>query len=266
MICCRKFSAKVTIKVFTLRSRSYRLRSLGQRVCVVGSGSSSVDIALMLCEVCPEVVYSQHYPYTKAAVFPRNLRLVADLAEVTETGVLLKDGTRHDVDAILYCTGFNYSYPFLTTDSGIVVDDNYVSPLYKQLININHTTMAFIGLHYHLCIQLVMDLQARFCLKFWSTDRQFPSRQEMLQECDRNLKVRLAKGWKKRHGHRIWDMHEEYNNDLATTADVPGIDPVYLKVYFDAMGWLRKDYGGYRAAQYRILDRENYLKIDPEQH
>lgn len=115
----------------------------------------------MLCDVCPEVIYSQHYPYTADAVFPDNLRLVPDVQELTETGVLLKDGSQYSVDAILYCTGFKISFPFLTSDSGIVVDDNCVEPLFKQLININYPTMAFIGLNYHLCIQLVMDLQAR---------------------------------------------------------------------------------------------------------
>lgn len=230
-------------------------------MCVIGSGSSSVDIAIMLCKVCPEVIYSQHYPYTEDAVFPENLRIVEDTQELTATGVLLKDGSQHSVDAILYCTGFYYSYPFLTTDSGIVVDDNCVEPLYKQLININHATMAFIGLHYHLCIQLVMDLQARFCMSFWAgSGRKFPSKAEMLEESRKDLQIRLAKGWKKRHAHRLWDLHGEYNRDLAETAGIPGIPEVYLKIYFDAMGNLRKNYTTYRNDTYTIIDKDNFVK------
>lgn len=216
----------------------------------------------MLSEVCPEVIYSQHYPYADDAVFPDNLRLVADTLELTETGVLLKDDTRHAVDAIIYCTGFHYSYPFLTTESGIVVEDNYVQPLFKQLININHPTMAFIGLQYHVCIQLVMDLQSRFCIKFWTTGRQWPSRAEMLQDSQQDLDLRLAKGWKKRHAHRLWDLHEQYDRDLAETADIPGIPPVYRKIFFDAMGSLRKSYTTYRKDQYTIIDQDNYVKIE----
>ena len=228
-------------------------------MAIVGSGSSSIDIATMLCDVCPEVIYSQHYPYENP-VFPPNLQLVDDVEALTETGLLLKDGSQCTADVILYCTGFYYSYPFLTADSGVVVDDNYVRPLYKQLINIHHPTMAFIGLHYHCCIQLVIDLQARFCLKYWTTCRPFPPKEEMLKESDKDLEIRLAKGWKQRHGHRLWDLHEEYNNDLAQSADVAPIPPVHLKIFFDAMNGLRENYLTYRNCRYRIVDGENFIK------
>lgn len=219
----------------------------------------------MLSSVCSEVIYSQHYNYTEDVVFPGNIHLVADVKELTETGVCLVDGTSYSVDSILYCTGFHYSFPFLSTDCGISVDDNYVSPLYKQLININFPTMAFIGLNYHLCIQLVMDLQARYCTKFWSTNRAFPSKEEMLAESRKDLETRLAMGWKKRHAHRLWDLHDEYNKSLADMAEIPGIAPVYLKIYFDAMGELRKKYGTYRAAKYRIIDEDSYEKVEAEE-
>lgn len=42
--------------------------------------------------------------------------------------------------------GYKYSYPFLSVDSGIHIDDNFVQPLYKQIFNIEHPTMAFIGI------------------------------------------------------------------------------------------------------------------------
>lgn len=233
----------------------------GQRVCIIGSGSSSVDIAVLLGDVASEVIYSQHYPYAEDTVFPDNVRLVVDTQELTETGVRLKDGTEYAVDAIIYCTGFKFTFPFLTTDSGITAEDNYVRPLFKHLISINHPTMAFIGLNYHVMVQLLMDLQARFCLKFWSTNRPFPSKAQMLKDCEKDLEIRLAKGWKRSHAHRIWDLHEDYNKQLAELADIPNIPPVYLKIYFDAMGCLRTNYTTYRTDNYQILDDENYVKV-----
>lgn len=218
-------------------------------------------MAFLLAKVCPEVIYSQHYPYTEDATFPENIKLVADTQELTETGVLLKDGTTHDVDAIIYCTGFHYSYPFLSSECGVFVQDNHVQPLFKQLINIKYPTMSFIGLQYHVCVQLVMDLQARFCLKFWTTDRKWPSKEEMLEDEKKDLELRLAKGWKKRHAHRLWDLHDQYDKDLAEFADIPGIEPVFLGIYFKAMGKLRIDYGNYRNDVYKIVDMENYEHV-----
>lgn len=49
-------------------------------------------------------------------------------------------------DHIFILLGYKYSYPFLSVDSGIFIDDNFVEPLYKQIINIEHPTMAFIGI------------------------------------------------------------------------------------------------------------------------
>lgn len=42
--------------------------------------------------------------------------------------------------------GYNYSYPFLSIGTGIHVEDNFVQPLFKHIFNIEHPTMAFIGL------------------------------------------------------------------------------------------------------------------------
>lgn len=214
----------------------------------------------MLCQVCPEVILSQHLSHTDPANFPTNLKMVPDVQELTESGLILQDGTHLAVDTILYCTGFNYSFPFLSTDCGVQVDDNCVEPLFKHLINSNHPTMAFIGLNFHLFFQLVVDLQARACVKFWTTGRHFPPKAVMLESSKRDLELRLAKGWKRRHAHRLWDLLEEYCRDLAEWADIPGIEPVYLKIYFDAIEGLHKNYQTYRKSVYRIVDAENFEK------
>lgn len=230
---------------------------------MVGSGSSGVDIAVMLCQVCPEVILSQHLAHNDPANFPRNLKLVPDVQQLTESGVIFQDGTDVAVDTIMYCTGFNYSFPFLSTDCGIQVDDNCVEPLFKHLININHPTMAFLGLNFHLCLQLVVDLQARACVKYWTTsttDPRLPAKAAMLEDSKRDSQVRLAKGWKKRHAHRLGDLQEEYCRELAESADIPGIAPVYLKIYSDAMEGLHTNYQTYRKSIYRIVDAENFEK------
>lgn len=42
--------------------------------------------------------------------------------------------------------GYLYSFPFLSIDCGITVDDNYIYPLFMHCINIKYPTMCFIGL------------------------------------------------------------------------------------------------------------------------
>lgn len=59
----------------------------------------------------------------------------------------------------LLWSGYNYSYPFLGVDSGIHVEDDFVQPLYKEVINIHHPTMAFIGVEKYVILFRLYDLQ-----------------------------------------------------------------------------------------------------------
>lgn len=58
--------------------------------------------------------------------------------------------------------GYKFSFPFLSVDSGIFVDDNFVQPLYKQIFNIEHPTMAFIGIPKSSLNYIMMDMQVIF--------------------------------------------------------------------------------------------------------
>lgn len=60
--------------------------------------------------------------------------------------VFFKDGTSATADVFIYCTGYRYSFPFLDPNCGIAVDENYIHPLYKHLINVEYPTMCFVGI------------------------------------------------------------------------------------------------------------------------
>lgn len=60
--------------------------------------------------------------------------------------IYLKDQSFVTADAFMFCTGYRYNFPFLDESCGIKVDDNYVTPLYKHLINIDHSTMCIVGI------------------------------------------------------------------------------------------------------------------------
>lgn len=55
--------------------------------------------------------------------------------------------------------GYNFTYPFLSVDCGIFVDENFVQPLYKQTFNIEHPTMVFIGIPFTVATTRLFDLQ-----------------------------------------------------------------------------------------------------------
>lgn len=233
----------------------------GKRVLIVGSGSSGIDIAVLLSKVCPQVVLSQHFAQPIEFDLPGNLTFRPDIVEVTAEGALFSDGASCEVDTILYCTGFNYSFPFLSADCGIFVEDNHVQPLYKHMINIKYPTMALIGLTFVVCPQILIDLQSRFCLKFWSGGKAFPSAADMTEDTRKDMEVRWKKGWKKRHAHKMGELLSDYHKDLAETAEIDGIDIVYVKIFDEAYRSLFANYLTCRKDKYEIIDNETFIKV-----
>lgn len=79
-------------------------------------------------------------------VLPANVSVKTDVKELKTAAVIFEDESEETYDTILYCTGYQYSFPFLSSDTGLCVRDGfYVHPLYKHCININYPTMAIIG-------------------------------------------------------------------------------------------------------------------------
>lgn len=75
----------------------------------------------------------------------RNVYEVSGVEKIEGDKIILKDNSSVTVDVFMFCTGYWYSFPFLDESCGIRVDDNFITPLYKHLINIVHPTMCLIG-------------------------------------------------------------------------------------------------------------------------
>lgn len=74
------------------------------------------------------------------------------------------DGARtsEPVDTVLYCTGYNYSFPFLGSDSPVSVHENRVGPLYKHVFPTQAPTLAFVGLPWKVVPFPQFQLQAQW--------------------------------------------------------------------------------------------------------
>lgn len=154
-------------------------------------GRSGVDLANHLSKVAKRVTVSRNKPDHETKEQYKMIRkkissktiLKENVKHFTNDGAEFIDGTQDFFDVIIYATGdyfifhlvlirfhntelftgYSYSYPFLSVESGIHVDDNFVQPLFKHIFNIEHPTMAFIGIpvtfvsYFHL-----FDIQVSF--------------------------------------------------------------------------------------------------------
>lgn len=125
----------------------------GKKTVVVGSGPSGADIADQIAEVASLPVIRSTRSQTAAPILERpEVRDVGEIQCVKEDrSVKLKSGEIiEDVERILFCTGYLYSFPFLNlgTDERerLISDGERVRNLYEQIFYIPDPTIAFLAM------------------------------------------------------------------------------------------------------------------------
>lgn len=218
-----------------LHSHDYREPSgfLAKRVVVLGAGASGLDIALDIAKVADKVFLSHKFPVVIPSEFPKTLRQVRAVVKADETGFVLADGTHVEAEAILYCTGYKYKFPFLTDECGIEVKDNHVHNLHKHIINIKYPTMGFIGLPSRVIVFPLVNYQVQYFLATLRGEVTLPSFEEMTAIAHKTDQERSEQGLPDKHYHTLAMTQFEYLGDLAREAGLeqpPSFMPQLLMI------------------------------------
>lgn len=247
-----------------IHSHDYRCptRFKNETVLVIGAGPSGMDLAHEISKTAVRVTLSHHLPSEPKTKFQSNVNLKPDVVKLTENGAVFNDGSEQTFSIVFFCTGYKYSFPFLSVDCGIYVEENYVKPLYKHCINIRFPTMAFIGLPFYVCASQMMDLQARFALSIFTENTHLPSLHEMLLDTDMEMEARWKKGYKKRQAHMMGEDQNKYYTDLSLTANITNIKPVMTKLHNESSERFLDDLVNFRKDIYKIIDDETFIQIN----
>lgn len=144
-----------------VHSHDYREPSpyQGKTIVVLGAAASGLDITLELSTVAKEVILSHNLPAQFPSELPPNVRQVKGVVSALDDGFVFADGSSAQADIILFCTGYEFTFPFLSDDCGITVENNVVKPLYKHIINTTHPSMGLIGIPFQICPFPLFDFQ-----------------------------------------------------------------------------------------------------------
>lgn len=231
-----------------------------KNVLIIGAGPSGMDITLDISKLAHSVIWSHHLEKPPALPLGDNVKQKSDVMEITEKGAFFNDNTYQDFNIIVYCTGYKYTFPFLSVDCGITVKENYISPLFKHCLNINHPTMGLLGLPNAICPNQMFDLQARFCLTFMMKRKVFPTKDEMLQRLARDEADRNERGFGNKKGHILGpDLHEEYCASLADIAEIEPIKPVINKMFAKCIFNLINHTAVFREDIYEVINDDNFI-------
>jgi hypothetical protein len=193
----------------------------GKRVAVFGAAASALDISLEINEVADQVYWCAE-EHADIDVGDEIVRCGAP-KKFENRNLKLGDGeVVENLDAFIFCTGYHYSFPFLE-DGIVTVTDNWVHPLYYQLIPPVYPTIAFAGLPYAVIPFPLFELQVKWFTRMLAGRFELPS-EEIMKYWGRQYESRLrASRPKQRNFHKMGAEQYSYMNHLAKEC---GADPL----------------------------------------
>ena len=113
-------------------------------------------------------------------------------------GVRFTDGTREDVDAIVWCTGYRVTIPFLEP-AVLGSDDPKTLRLYKRILHLEHPDLFFVGLMQSTGSAFpILERQSQLLAEHLTGSWAPPSRTRMRADCE--LRFRRARARWGDHG------------------------------------------------------------------
>lgn len=157
-----------------------------KKVIVVGFLASGVDIGGQISRVCRKpLIISERSDFQfppAAADYDAHGEIVEFLSPASsERSVRFADGAiEKNVDAVVFCTGYFYAYPFLSSlDPPIITDGHRALNVYQQLFYNEHPTLAFTILPQRVAPFPLVENQAAVFARVWSGRLQLPSKSDM---------------------------------------------------------------------------------------
>lgn len=178
---------RISHSKFYRRSEQYA----GRKVLVVGNAASGSDIGAQIAEACAlPLIFSTRSPSYLFAEDPDRYLMRPAIAEYLPAtrGVRFEDGmAEDDIDAILYCTGYLYSYPFLqhahggvaAPNAGLITTGERVQNLYQHMFYRPRPTLVFLGLPQKVIPLPFVEAQSAVVAKVLSGQITLPDEAEM---------------------------------------------------------------------------------------
>ena len=158
----------------------------GKRVIVVGNSASGADISNQIAEHCALPLLwsskSTNLFVSATPTDPRRRELPPIKRFLPSTrGVEFEDGTiEHDVDSIVFATGYFYSLPFLEqVKPSPITDGSHVNHTYKHLFFAPKPTLSFLALPQRVIPFPTAEAQAAVLARVYSGRLSLPPLAEM---------------------------------------------------------------------------------------
>lgn len=128
-----------------------------------------------------------------------------NIKELAGKEVVFEDGTRENIDIIVYCTGYKISFPFFSNDfiNAEKIEETNHFPLYKHVVDTDHKGLYFIGLVQPLgAIMPLAEVQSEWVAKIIAEEVDLPAIEAMKKDIEKD-KTLMQRRYKSSKRHTI---------------------------------------------------------------
>ncbi|KAL7296274.1 hypothetical protein TKK_0010510 [Trichogramma kaykai] len=243
-----------------IHSHQYRQpeQYAGKSVCILGASWSGIDICLEVHKHARRVYISHNLAQELDVKIASNVDERPGIERCDGSTFYFRDGSSAQVDVLIYCTGYHFTYPFLSDKVRLSTEDNHVEPIYKHLVHMDWPSLFFMGLPAIVIPFPMFHVQAQFLLAVLEGRARLPPRELMYQEYEAEKQSLLKEGVALRHINKMCKRQWAYYDEIAKAAGCPAFKPVVRKIYEHCNKMRDIDFTTYKNYMYSIVDDENF--------
>uniref|UniRef100_A0A3B5MM56 Flavin-containing monooxygenase n=1 Tax=Xiphophorus couchianus TaxID=32473 RepID=A0A3B5MM56_9TELE len=199
------------------------------------------------------VLHSHSYRFAEPFSGQRVVVLGAK-ASGLDISIELQDGSVCQADVLIFCTGYNFSYPFLDPARlGLEIQNHVVSPLYRYMMPPAFPSLIFIGICKIICPFPNFDCQVQFALAVLDGSVAMPPQEQMEEVVRREHQRKLEAGVQHHHLLKLDQDQWEYCDTLAGSAGFPPLQPAVRSLYEEVWRQRQVHPENYREFNYRLV-------------
>ncbi|OWF48026.1 flavin-containing monooxygenase FMO GS-OX5-like [Mizuhopecten yessoensis] len=243
-----------------IHSHNYRYPAEfeGKLVVCLGAGASGISISVDVSTTAKQV-YMCHRKPSLPTCLPDNVEQKPGVKNVTEHTVVFENGEEVTVDALLFCTGYRFSFPFLSPECHLTTENERIVPLYKHLIHTEYPSLSLIGITKIICPFLNFHHQVLFVIATLDGTITLPSRKNMDEDTAKDFSNRLKGGMPERYAHTMGPLQWRYYDEIADLVGSKRIPPVFKELYETVMQMRNKDFVNLKSFNYKISGPNTYV-------
>jgi hypothetical protein len=201
-------------------------------VALWGTSASGFDISNEIASVATRAYWCGS-AFSQREKISDNLTALPSPRGFSKRGDLIVGEDEFPIDVLMYCTGYLTEFPFLSP--GIVsVTDNWVHPLYRDILPPTNPTIGFIGLPYLIVPFPIFEIQAKWFTRQLTGQVKLPDQGTRERSVNQRTREFQQATLPHRHYHKYGEQQFDYYNELAQECGVAALPNWFIQTWLDA--------------------------------